>query len=67
MLALEHLLESIPGREFSHRRGRRELPSDIKEYGEGFAKGKRRPKESFLKRLQEATEHFEITHPTRAL
>jgi len=41
-----------------------DLTADIREYLEGFAKGERRPKESFLQRLQDAIDHFAVTHPT---
>jgi len=42
----------------------RDLTSDIREYLEGFAKGQRQPKESFLQRLRDAIDYFAVTHPT---
>ena len=42
----------------------RDLTADIKEYLEGFAKGEKRPKESFLQRLRDAIDYFAVTHPT---
>jgi hypothetical protein len=42
----------------------RDLTADIKDYLEGFAKGEKRPKESFLQRLRDAIDHFAVTHPT---
>jgi len=45
----------------------RGLTSDIKEYLEGFAKGEKRAKESFLQRLRDAVDHFAVTHPTLTL
>jgi len=45
----------------------RDLTADIKEFLDDFAKGERRPKESFLQRLQDAIDHFAVTHPTLTL
>ena len=45
----------------------RELTADIKEYLEGYAKGEKRAKESFLQRLRDAIDHFAVTHPTLTL
>lgn len=44
-----------------------DLTADIKEYMDGFAKGERRPKESFLQRLRDAIDYFAVTHPTLTL
>ena len=64
---LQNQIEKIRSEDEKGRTLLRDLTSDIKEYLDGFAKGEKRPKESFLKRLQETIDHFAITHPTLTL
>jgi hypothetical protein len=59
---LGHLQDQIDQTTSEDEKGRallRDLTTDSKDYLEGFAKGEKRPKESFLQRLRDAIDHPE--------
>ncbi len=63
---LEQLHSEIERTERLDEKGRkllRELSADIQELLERSEGGPGRPKSSFVQRLEDSIEHFEVTHP----